>query len=198
MKKFEKCDGNITIKTDLELQEKTIKCAERLNMSLDEFVSFAIKGMIRKTKKVKKSKYYKLEEVKFKDIKITGNFKSSEPKEYKQLGMLNYITKHGKPQNRIVINMENELIDGYTSYVVIKKYFKKQFEQIEVLRVKKCYYDLFEKYFKEGVDKLGYRMVVIKGIEISPEDEVIGRNFSDARAYAIDKMEQEGVRVFAK
>ena len=95
MKKSEKCDGKITIETDLEFREKVIECAERLNMSLEEFVSLVIKEKVEKIKSSKKSKYYSLE-------------------------------------------------------------------------------------------------------EIRPEDETIERNFADARAYAINKMQQEGVRVFAK
>ena len=145
-----------------------------------------------------KKQYFKLEKIKFNDIKITEEFKQHKPKEYKQLGMIAYITKYGKLQNRIVVNMKNELLDGYVSYVVIKQHFKKHFKEIEVLRVKQCYYNLFEKYFKEGLEELGYKILILKGIEISPEDTLLEEQFSDARYYAINKMEQKGIRVFKK
>lgn len=64
--------------------------------------------------------------IKLSKIKIPHKFKRKYPKPEKMLRKYEFFLKHKKLESRIVINKQNILIDGYTSYLIAKAFgFKK-------------------------------------------------------------------------
>lgn len=65
-------------------------------------------------------------EIKLSKIKIPNKFKRTYPKPEKMLKKYKFFLKYKNFESRIVINKQNILIDGYTSYLIAKAFgFKK-------------------------------------------------------------------------
>ena len=64
--------------------------------------------------------------IKLSKIKIPHKFKRKYPKPEKMLRKYKFFLKHKKLESFIIINKQNILIDGYTSYLIAKAFgFKK-------------------------------------------------------------------------
>lgn len=59
---------------------------------------------------------------KISNIKINEEFKRAKPKKWKMQSKENYFLKYGIFESKIVLDKNNVLIDGYTSYLLAKKF----------------------------------------------------------------------------
>lgn len=59
---------------------------------------------------------------KISNIKINEEFKRTKPKKWKMQSKENYFLKYGIFESKIVLDKNNVLIDGYTSYLLAKKF----------------------------------------------------------------------------
>lgn len=55
------------------------------------------------------------------NIKITYPFKKTSPRKSKMRAKRQYYKEHGKYQSKIVLNKQNRLVDGYTTYLLEKE-----------------------------------------------------------------------------
>lgn len=60
-----------------------------------------------------------------KNIKISKEFKMAYPKTLKLINKIEYYLQNKKFEQPIVINKENVLVDGYTSYLIAQMLNKK-------------------------------------------------------------------------
>lgn len=60
-----------------------------------------------------------------KNIKISKKFKMAYPKTLKLINKIEYYLQNKKFEQPIVINKENVLVDGYTSYLIAQMLNKK-------------------------------------------------------------------------
>ncbi len=65
------------------------------------------------------------------DIKISKNFKRVKPQRDKLKERIAYYEKTGDFYSPIVLNKDNVLIDGYTSYIIAKMY---EIEKVDIER----------------------------------------------------------------
>ena len=62
---------------------------------------------------------------KLKNIKISKEFKMKYPKTLKLISKMEYYLRNNKFEQPIVINKDNVLVDGYTSYITAQMLNKK-------------------------------------------------------------------------
>lgn len=62
---------------------------------------------------------------KLKNIKISKEFKMKYPKTLKLISKMEYYLRNNKFEQPIVINKDNVLVDGYTSYIIAQTLNKK-------------------------------------------------------------------------
>ena len=62
---------------------------------------------------------------KLKNIKISKEFKMKYPKTLKLISKMEYYLRNNKFEQPIVINKDNVLVDGYTSYIIAQMLNKK-------------------------------------------------------------------------
>lgn len=55
------------------------------------------------------------------NIKITCSFKRTPPRKSKMRVKRQYYKEHGKYQSKIVLDKQNRLVDGYTTYLLEKE-----------------------------------------------------------------------------
>lgn len=60
-----------------------------------------------------------------KNIKISKEFKMKYPKTLKLISKMEYYLRNNKFEQPIIINKDNVLIDGYTSYIIAQMLNKK-------------------------------------------------------------------------
>lgn len=60
-----------------------------------------------------------------KNIKISKEFKMKYPKTLKLISKMEYYLRNNKFEQPIVINKDNVLVDGYTSYIIAQMLNKK-------------------------------------------------------------------------
>lgn len=60
-----------------------------------------------------------------KNIKISKEFKMKYPRTLKLISKMEYYLRNNKFEQPIVINKENVLVDGYTSYIIAQMLNKK-------------------------------------------------------------------------
>ena len=60
-----------------------------------------------------------------KNIKISKEFKMEYPKTLKLISKMEYYLRNNKFEQPIVINKDNVLVDGYTSYIIAQMLNKK-------------------------------------------------------------------------
>lgn len=60
-----------------------------------------------------------------KNIKISKEFKMAYPKTLKLISKMEYYLRNNKFEQPIVINKDNVLVDGYTSYIIAQMLNKK-------------------------------------------------------------------------
>ena len=60
-----------------------------------------------------------------KNIKISKEFKMKYPRTLKLISKMEYYLRNNKFEQPIVINKENILVDGYTSYIIAQMLDKK-------------------------------------------------------------------------
>lgn len=60
-----------------------------------------------------------------KNIKIKYWFKRTPPKKEKMQRKLDYYNRTGSYESKVILNKNNELIDGYTTYLLAKKHGRK-------------------------------------------------------------------------
>lgn len=62
---------------------------------------------------------------KLKNIKISKEFKMKYPKTLKLISKMEYYLRNNKFEEQIVIDKNNVLVDGYTSYIIAQMLNKK-------------------------------------------------------------------------
>lgn len=62
---------------------------------------------------------------KLKNIKISKEFKMKYPKTLKLISKMEYYSRNNKFEQPIVIDKNNVLVDGYTSYIIAQMLNKK-------------------------------------------------------------------------
>ncbi len=60
-----------------------------------------------------------------KNIKISKEFKMKYPRTLKLISKMEYYLRNNKFEQPIVINKDNVLVDGYTSYIIVQMLNKK-------------------------------------------------------------------------
>lgn len=60
-----------------------------------------------------------------KNIKISKEFKMKYPRTLKLISKMEYYSRNNKFEQPIVINKDNVLVDGYTSYIIAQMLNKK-------------------------------------------------------------------------
>ncbi len=78
-------------------------------------------------------KSYENKVISIKEIKITRLFKSTPPKPEKLANKEKYYLTHRKFKDKIVINCNNYLQDGYTTYLLALKYDIKTIKVIQYM-----------------------------------------------------------------
>lgn len=69
---------------------------------------------------------------KLENIKIPYKFRKTSPTKLKMEIKKEYYNKHKKFQSQVIVNKNNKLIDGYTTYLIAKQ---EQLKYIKVVRV---------------------------------------------------------------
>lgn len=62
---------------------------------------------------------------KLKNVKISKQFKMSYPNTLKLMSKMEYYLRNNKFEQPIIINKDNVLVDGYTSYIIAQMLNKK-------------------------------------------------------------------------
>lgn len=62
---------------------------------------------------------------KLKNIKISKQFKMNYPGQIKLISKMEYYLRNNKFEQPIIVNKDNVLVDGYTSYIIAQMLNKK-------------------------------------------------------------------------
>lgn len=94
----------------------------------------------------------KIESFPVKDIIISEDFKDTDPAVWKLQRKVDYYKQHGELPEDIIINDENVLIDGYTTYLAAVMY------GLEYMPVKAGYVELIEASHRPGQKSYVWRI----------------------------------------
>lgn len=119
-----------------------------------------------------------------KDIVISEDFKHTDPAAWKIKRKVDYYEQYGELPEDIIINSENVLIDGYTTYLTARMY------DLEYVPVKVGYVELIEASHQSG--KKSYMWKVPPGMYgiIREGDRCIVRTGSGVRSVLVQKVLQ--------
>lgn len=108
----------------------TINILQKQNSDLQNDVENVYKSYLEIKEKYNKLTT-RLETVKISDIKIDYWFIKTPPKQSKMQNREKYLLENGEFKSLIILNKNNKLLDGYTSYLLAKKY---NIQNVEVIK----------------------------------------------------------------